>query len=65
MLNMVRLDRLRWMFRVVDGRPAAKTMRRSYLDLLVTNWLEPEKLPKAPRAPTAKPGAKRRYWGDT
>ncbi|MEO8449430.1 MAG: M55 family metallopeptidase [Gemmatimonadota bacterium] len=64
MLDMVRLDRLRWMFRVVDGRPDAKALRRKYMDLLVTNWLEPDKMPKVPARP-AKPGAKRRYWGDT
>ena len=34
---------------------------RQYLDRLVVNWLEPEKLPK----PRATPPRKKRYWGDT
>ena len=63
MLDVVRFDRLQWMARVVSGRPDAKAIRRAYMDILVTNWLEPEHLPK-PR-PAAKPTAKRRYWGDT
>ena len=63
MLDVVRLDRLRWMSRVVSERADAKAIRRAYMDILVTSWLEPEHLPK-PR-PAAKPAAKRRYWGDT
>jgi D-amino peptidase len=57
-------DRLRWLPTVVRDQPNAKAIMRQYLDRLVTNWLEPENLPK-PRA--AAPGApkKRRYWGDT
>jgi D-amino peptidase len=65
MLDLVRLDRLRWMFQVVGARPDAKAMRRQYLDLLVTNWLEPESLPKPKAASVQKPAGKRRYWGDT
>ncbi len=62
MNDMARIDRLRWLLQLVRGRSDSKAMMRSYLDLLVTNWLEPEKLPKAP---PVKPQGKRRYWGDT
>lgn len=63
MLDLVRLDRMRWMGRAVQERPDAKVIRRKFMDLLVTNWLVPEDLPK-PRQ-SAKPVGKRRYWGDT
>lgn len=62
MTNVATLDRLRWLATVVRGRPDSKAIMRSYLDILVTNWLEPEKLPKPARAAAS---AKRRYWGDT
>ena len=54
-------DRLRWLMSVVREQPNAKEILRQYLDRLVVNWLEPEKLPK----PRATPARKRRYWGDT
>ena len=54
-------DRLRWLMSVVREQPNAKAIMRQYLDRLVVNWLEPEKLPK----PGASPPRKRRYWGDT
>jgi D-amino peptidase len=60
MLGVVGMDRLRWLARVVNDLPDAKAIRRKYVDLLVTNWLEPERLPKA----AAASAAKRRYWGD-
>lgn len=62
MNDMARMDRLRWLQTLVRGRADSKAMMRGYLDLLMTNWLEPEKLPKAPPAPAR---GKRRYWGDT
>jgi hypothetical protein len=65
MLDLVRLDRSRWMARVIGGRADAKIIRRQVTDLLVTNWLEPEKVPKPAAGRAAKTGAKRRYWGDT
>lgn len=65
MLNLVRLDRTRWMSRVVGGRSDAKIIRRQVTDLLVTNWLEPDKVPKPPALPSGKAAARRRYWGDT
>jgi D-amino peptidase len=62
MLEYVALDRNRWLFPAAGVRPDA-AVRRRFLELLITNWLEPEKLPKPP-APKARP-AKRRYWGAT
>lgn len=63
MLGLMRLERMRWMSRAVQDRTDAAVIRRKFMDLLVTNWLEPEKLPK-PRQPST-PAGKRRYWGDT
>ena len=54
-------DRLRWLMSVVREQPNAKAIMRQYLDRLVVNWLEPEKLPK----PRPMPPRKKRYWGDT
>lgn len=56
-------DRLRWWPSIVAEQPNAAALRRRYLDRLVTNWLEPEKLPKPKAAGTAP--KKKRYWGDT
>lgn len=61
MTGVAGMDRLRWLPRVVARQSNGKAVMREYLDLLVTNWLEPEKLPK----PKAAPVKKRRFWGDT
>jgi D-amino peptidase len=63
MLDLVRLDRFRWLSRAVDERPDAPRIRRRFTDLLVTDWLEPGTIP--PRRSATKPAGKRRYWGDT
>jgi D-amino peptidase len=55
-------DRLRWWPSIVREQPNAQLLMRQYLDRLVTNWLEPEKLPKPKSTAAAKP---KRYWGDT
>jgi D-amino peptidase len=63
MNNMARIDALRLLVQAVRANPAGKQIMSNYLDLMVTNWLEPEKLPKV-APPPARPG-KKRYWGDT
>jgi D-amino peptidase len=55
-------DRLRWWPSIIREQPNSKAIMRQYLDRVVVNWLEPEKLPK-PKPPT--PVKKKRYWGDT
>jgi D-amino peptidase len=65
MLDLVRLDRTRWMFDLIDRRPDGASIRRSYLDRVVADWLEPEKVRRARPVAPAKPGTKRRYWGST
>ena len=57
-ISVAGFDRLRWMMDVIREQPNSKALMRQYLELLVTNWLEPENLPKRPAAPPRK-----RYWG--
>jgi len=63
LVGMARLDRMRLMFDLVRERRDAKEIMRLYSDRMMTNWLEPERLPK-PALPPA-PTGKRRYWGST
>lgn len=63
--GMARLDAMRWLTQAVRARPDGKKIMSDYLDLFVTAWLEPEKIPKAPPPPVAADGKKKRYWGDT
>lgn len=63
--GMARLDAMRWLLQAVRARPDGKRVMGDYLDLFVTAWLEPDKLPKAPAPPVAASAGKKRYWGDT
>lgn len=63
--GMARLDAMRWLQQAVRARPEGKQIMSDYLDLFVTAWLEPEKLPKAPPPPVATSEKKKRYWGDS
>lgn len=63
MNGMARLDGIRFLQQAVRGDPDSKRILKRYLDLMVTNWLEPEKLPVPPAA--SKPPVKRRFYGDT
>jgi len=63
MNGMARLDGIRFLQQAVRADPDSKRILKRYLDLMVTNWLEPEKLP-APPVATA-PKQKRRFFGDT
>jgi len=62
MTGMARLEEDRFLVQAVRQRPDADRIMNAYLDLLITNWLEPEKLPK-PAAPVAAAGGKKRYHG--
>ena len=62
MTGKVGLERLRLLSQAVRASPAGKQIMSSYLTLVLTNWLEPEKMPK-PAAPSTK--AKKRYHGDS
>jgi D-amino peptidase len=63
--QMARLDAMRWLVQAVRARPEGKKIMSDYLDLFVTAWLEPEKIPKDATPPAANPAKKKRYWGDT
>lgn len=63
--GMARLDAMRWLTQAVRARPDGKKIMSDYLDLFVTAWLEPEKIPKTVPPPVAADGKKKRYWGDT
>ncbi|MFN8580443.1 MAG: M55 family metallopeptidase [Gemmatimonadaceae bacterium] len=63
MNGLARLDGMRFLAQAVRASPAGKKIMAEYLDLMVTNWLEPEKLPKVTPPPTPK--TKKRFWGDT
>jgi D-aminopeptidase len=63
--RMARLDAMRWLQQAVRAHPDGKKIMGDYLELFVTAWLEPEKVPKASAPPVAAAGTKKRYWGDT
>lgn len=56
MNGMARLDGLRFLAQAVRARPDGGDIMAEYTNLLITSWLEPEKLPKvtAPAAPAGK-----------
>ncbi len=62
MTGMARMEELRLMVQAVQSRPDAKAIMGEFRTLLITNWLEPEKMPK-PKAPAAQ--TKKRYYGDS
>jgi D-amino peptidase len=64
MNGMARVDNLvRSMSQAVGAHPDGRKIMDQTLDLLITGWLEPDKLPKPPARPAAK--AKKKYYGDT
>ena len=62
--GMARLDAMRWLMQAVSAPPEGKAIMSDFLDLFVTAWLEPEKIPKG-TTPPKPPSGKKRYWGDT
>jgi len=63
MTQMAGMDRLRLWPRAVATSPAAKAIRAEYLSMVITNWLEPEKMPKPPAAPAS--AKKKKFHGDS
>ena len=61
MNGMARMDAMRWLVQAARSQPDSKRIMKDYIDLMVTNWLEPEKLPP----PLVAKKTKVRFYGDT
>jgi D-amino peptidase len=62
MTGMATMERLRLLNLAVRLDPAGKPITSRYLTLVLTNWLEPEKMPKPPARPAV---VKKRFHGDS
>jgi D-amino peptidase len=62
MTGVATMERLRLLSLAVRLDPAGKAITSRYLTFVLTNWLEPEKMPKPPARPVV---VKKRFHGDS
>jgi hypothetical protein len=61
LIQLATAERFTLLLKAVHARPDGKQIMADFEKLLITRWLEPEKMPKEDAAP---PPVKKRYHGD-